>query len=63
VTTFGRAVRGPTNLGEPGAYRVPDLMVSRDRVDRDWYPTAAIVVEVVSPRDESRRKSGFYHRA
>ena len=27
-----------------------------------WNPTAAIVVEVVSPGDESRRKLDFYHR-
>ena len=27
-----------------------------------WYPTAAIVVEIVSPGDESRQKSAFYHR-
>jgi Uma2 family endonuclease len=55
-------VRGPANIGDPHDYRVPDVMVSRDPADRTWYPTAAIVVEVVSPGDESRRKDDFYHR-
>jgi Uma2 family endonuclease len=59
----GLVVRGPTNVGDPADFRVPDLALSRDDADKVWYPTAAIVVEIVSPGDESRRKLDFYLRA
>jgi Uma2 family endonuclease len=52
---------GPTNVGGPTDFRVPDATVYRERIDRVWNPTAAIVVEVVSPGDDTRRKLGFYH--
>jgi Uma2 family endonuclease len=55
--------RGPSNIGGPGDFRVPDLTFSHERADLVWYPSAAIVVEIVSPRDESRRKFDFYHQA
>ena len=54
---------GPSNIGRPGDFRVPDLVFLRRRDDPTWNPSAAIVVEVVSPGDESRRKLDFYHRA
>ncbi len=41
-------------------FRVPDLGVHRELVDRDWVPTAAMVVEVVSPDDESWLKFDHY---
>jgi Uma2 family endonuclease len=41
---------------------VPDMAVFRDPDDLVWNPTAAIVVEIVSPGDESRQKLGFYFR-
>jgi Uma2 family endonuclease len=51
------------NIGTPSDFRVPDRAYFRDREDRVWNPTAAIVVEIVSPGDESRRKLDFYFRA
>ncbi len=54
---------GPCNIGAPDDYRVPDLAFLRAGEGQLWNPTAAIVVEVVSPGDESRRKLDFYHRA
>jgi Uma2 family endonuclease len=54
---------GPCNIGTPTDFRVPDLAFVREWADRVWNPTAAIVVEVVSPGDESRRKLGFYFGA
>jgi hypothetical protein len=40
---------GEFNLGEPANYRVPDGGLHRDWRDRLFYPTAALVVEIVSP--------------
>ena len=51
---------GPFNLGEEGDYRVPDRGYHRVLPDTVWVPTAAIVVEVVSPDDETWDKFGFY---
>lgn len=48
------------NLGQPGDYRVPDGGLHRQREDRVYYPTAAIVVEIVSPDDEMWKKLDFY---
>jgi Uma2 family endonuclease len=59
----GLHIVGPTNIGHPGDFRVPDIALLRGAADMTWIPTAAIVVEVVSPGDESRRKSDFYVRA
>jgi len=48
-----------TNIGEPDDYRVPDQVYLRG--DGALYlPTAAIVVEVLSPGDESRLKFDHY---
>ncbi|MFN8518153.1 MAG: Uma2 family endonuclease [Chloroflexota bacterium] len=52
---------GPCNIGRPTDFRVPDLAFLRREEHPVWNPTAAIVVEVVSPGDESRRKFAFYH--
>jgi Uma2 family endonuclease len=49
------------NLGESEHdFRVPDGGLHREFSDRAWYPTAALVVEIVSPEDESRQKLPFY---
>jgi Uma2 family endonuclease len=50
------------NIGTRDDYRVPDGAYFRGGTDRLWNPTAAIVVEIVSPGDESRNKVEFYHR-
>lgn len=52
----------PINVGRPMDFRVPDLGFVRREEDPVWNPTAAVVVEIVSPRDESRLKFDFYHR-
>ena len=52
---------GHCNIGRPTDFRVPDLAFLRREEHPVWNPTAAIVVEVVSPGDESRRKFAFYH--
>lgn len=51
------------NLGEPDDFRVPDRGYHRTLPSELFVPTAAIVVEVVSPHDETWEKFGFYaHR-
>ena len=52
---------GPVNIGRPGDFRVPDRSYHRSR-GGTWNPTAAVVVEVVSPGDESYEKLDFYAR-
>jgi Uma2 family endonuclease len=42
---------------------VPDIAFFRGEKGVTWHATAAIVVEVVSPGDESRRKFGHYFRS
>ncbi|WP_300011194.1 Uma2 family endonuclease [Pseudonocardia sp.] len=54
---------GPVTIGRPDDYRVPDAVYLRTRETELWNPTAAIVVEILSPNDESRRKFDFYFRA
>jgi Uma2 family endonuclease len=51
---------GPFNLGQPDDYRVPDGGYHRALPSTVWVPTAAVVVEVVSPDDETYDKFGFY---
>ncbi len=54
---------GKFNLGESEHdYRVPDGGVHRERPRGVWLATAAIVVEIVSPGDESWEKLPFYAR-
>jgi len=49
------------NLGESEQdFRVPDGGVHRERSLGVWHPTAALVVEIVSPGDETWEKLGFY---
>jgi Uma2 family endonuclease len=51
---------GPVNIGRFDDYRVPDRAYLRDLDMGTYLPTAAIVVEIVSPGDESYQKFGFY---
>jgi Uma2 family endonuclease len=48
------------NVGAEGDYRVPDGGILRPGPARLYYPTAALVVEIVSPKDESWAKLPFY---
>ncbi len=48
------------NLGESDDFRVPDLGLHRDPLPGIWHPTAALVVEVISPGDETWDKLRFY---
>ncbi len=48
------------NLGELSDYRVPDGALLRRGPDELWNATAALVVEVVSPGDETWEKLSFY---
>lgn len=52
---------GEFNLGSSEAdFRVPDGGIHRSRPHGIWFPTAALVVEVVSPGDETWEKLPFY---
>jgi Uma2 family endonuclease len=53
---------GPFNLGVKDDFRVPDLGYHRSLPAELWVPTAAIVVEVLSPDDETWEKFDFYAR-
>ena len=56
----GLRALGQFNLGEEGDYRVPDGALVRPGPDAVYLPTAALVLEIVSPGDESWEKLGFY---
>lgn len=54
-------VSNPTNLGTPEDYRGPDLLVIRADASLQLYmPSAELVVEVLSPGDESWQKLPHY---
>jgi Uma2 family endonuclease len=48
------------NIGEADDYRIPDGGLHRDSSDVLYHPTAALVVEIISPGDETRDKIPFY---
>ena len=56
----GLVATGPFNLGTSDDYRVPDQGYHRGLPDQVWVPTAAVLVEVVSPDDETYAKFDFY---
>jgi Uma2 family endonuclease len=56
----GLRMRGPFNLGDQTNYRVPDGGLHRDATDRVYYPSAALVIEIVSPDDRTWEKLAFY---
>ena len=51
---------GAFNLGTVDDFRVPDRGLHRTRSNAAWLATAALVVEIVSPDDESWAKLRFY---
>ncbi len=52
---------GQFNLGEgEDDFRIPDGGLHRAPPLVTWYPTAALVIEIVSPGDESWEKLPFY---
>lgn len=53
---------GAFNLGDGSDYRVPDRGYHRGLPSGVWLPSAAIVVEIVSPDDETWEKFDFYAR-
>ncbi len=56
----GLTPTSPFNLGDANNLRVPDRGYHRNRPSAVYVPTAAIVVEIISPDDESYQKFGFY---
>ncbi len=57
----GLRLSGECNLGEGEQdFRVPDGAIHRTGASGTWHPTAALVVEIVSPGDESWEKLPFY---
>jgi Uma2 family endonuclease len=56
----GLVESGPFNLGEQHNVRVPDWGFHRNEPKGLCLPTAAVVVEVVSPDDRSYQKFDFY---
>ncbi|MGH9130402.1 MAG: Uma2 family endonuclease [Acidimicrobiales bacterium] len=51
---------GPFNLGTKDDFRVPDHGYHRSFSDESWLSSAVVVVEVVSPDDETYQKFDFY---
>ena len=51
---------GIFNLGEPNDYRVPDGGLLRPGEEAVYLAAAALVVEIVSPNDDTWDKLGFY---
>jgi Uma2 family endonuclease len=60
ATAAGLRALGQFNLGEEGDYRVPDGGLVRPGPDGVYVATAVLVVEIVSPGDETRNKLPFY---
>jgi Uma2 family endonuclease len=55
------ATMGEFNLGDSeDDFRVPDGGLHRERLRGVWHHTAALVVEIASPNDESWQKLPFY---
>lgn len=51
----------PFNLGEPGPnFRIPDGGLLREGTASAWVQTAALVIEVVSPGDDSWNKFDYF---
>lgn len=59
--TAGLEATGQCNLGSnEHDFRVPDGALHRPGATGTWHPTAELVVEVVSPGDETWEKLPFY---
>ena len=51
---------GDFNLGQPDDYRIPDAGLVAPGSDALYLPTAALIIEVLSPNDETWQKLPFY---
>lgn len=51
---------GGVNLGDQNDYRVPDGVLQRERRTAIWHPTAALALEILSPKDDTWQKLPFY---
>jgi Uma2 family endonuclease len=60
AASAGLRALGQFNLGEEGDYRVPDGALVRPGPDAVYLPTAALVLEIISPGDETWEKLHFY---
>ena len=64
LSPFARAaglfLSGSFNLGQPGDYRVPDHGIHRELPRGVYVAAAAMVVEILSPGDETFQKFPFY---
>ncbi len=60
ATPRGLDVVDAFNVGEPNDYRIPDLGLLQPGENGTYATTAALVVEIVSPDDESWEKLSFY---
>jgi Uma2 family endonuclease len=56
----GYTVSSEFNLGKQSDYRVPDLGVHRGTPSELYMPTAAMVVEILSPGDRTYEKFSFF---
>jgi Uma2 family endonuclease len=53
-------VIGGVNIGSENDYRIPDGGLYRPGAGGTWLPTAALVLEILSPDDETYAKLPFY---
>ena len=53
-------VVGTIGIGTEDDYRVPDLALLRAGYAPQWNPTAALIAEIMSPRDDTWEKLPFY---
>lgn len=60
--SVGLIATGAFNMGEPRDFRVPDRGLHRGSPDGVWLGTAALVVEIEAPDDETWEKLPFYAR-
>ncbi len=56
----GLVPTGQFNLGDEGDFRVPDMGFLRHDATATWLDDAAVVVEILSPHDESWQKFDHY---
>jgi Uma2 family endonuclease len=54
------SVIGGVNIGTEADYRIPDGGLHRPGAGGIWLPTAALVIEIVSPDDQTWDKLPFY---
>jgi Uma2 family endonuclease len=55
-----RALIREFGIGTPDDFRVPDGGLLYGELDGVWLPTAALVLEILSPRDQTWQKLAFY---